>query len=328
MVERVTAIRTLDSVRRAADSTGSASFGPLLDAWWSDTPGRYGGAVAAIGRSARTDDREDFWHFQLGQGVDDPAKLSRDDINRWTDNLTSRARRDGRAGGLTGQTVAILWRNARPFFAWWASEEDAPNPFANADRPPEGDRSPAVIHLDDIRALIAACKGREFEDLRDEAIIRVLFDTGTRLGELAGIQLTDWDRRQDFLLVDGKTGPRLVPMSASTAEAVARYVRRARGRHVQADLPALWLGRRGALAARGIQRVLDRRCDQAGIGHINPHRFRHTFAHEFRMHGGDDGQLQYLAGWKSAAMPARYGRSAAGQRARKAHQAIGLGDLI
>ena len=50
--------------------------------------------------------------------------------------------------------------------------------------------------------------------------------------------------------------------------------------------------------------------------------------HEFRMHGGDDGQLQYLAGWKSTAMPARYGRSAAGRRVRKAHQAIGLGDRI
>ena len=185
--------------------------------------------------------------------------------------------------------MAILWRNARPFFAWWASEEDAPNPFANADRPPEGDNSPDVIHIDDIRALVAACKGREFDDLRDEAIIRVMFDTGTRLGELAGIQLADWDTRQDFLLVDGKSGPRLVPMSASTAEALARYVRRARNRHRHADLPALWLGRRGALTARSIGRMLDRRCEQAGIGHINPHRFRHTFAHEFRMHGGDDG---------------------------------------
>jgi integrase len=74
--------------------------------------------------------------------------------------------------------------------------------------------------------------------------------------------------------------------------------------------------------------MLDRRCAQAGLDHINPHRFRHTFAQEFRMNGGDDTQLQYLAGWKSSAMPGRYGRSAAGQRARKAHQAIGLGDLI
>ena len=156
--------------------------------------------------------------FQLGQGPDDPAKVTGDDVNRWTDNLTSRSRRDGRRGALTPQMVAILWRNARPFFAWWASEEDAPNPFATADRPPEGDNSPDVIHLDDIRALVAACNGREFDDLRDGAIIRVMFDTGTRLGELAGIQLDDWDSRQDFLLVDGKSGPRLVPMSASTAE--------------------------------------------------------------------------------------------------------------
>jgi site-specific recombinase XerD len=119
---------------------------------------------------------------------------------------------------------------------------------------------------------VAACTGREFDDLRDEAIIREMFDTGTRLGELAGIQLDDWDTRQDFLLVDGKSGPRLVPMSASTAEALGRYVRRARNRHAHADLPALWLGRRGALTARGIARMLDRRCDQAGVGHINPYR--------------------------------------------------------
>ena len=52
---------------------------------------------------------------------------------------------------------------------------------------------------------MVACKGREFEDLRDEAIIRVIFDAGTRLGELAGIQLDDWDTRQDFLRVDGKS---------------------------------------------------------------------------------------------------------------------------
>jgi site-specific recombinase XerD len=278
------------TVRRPTDSRRSRDLGRVVEGWWSD----YARSLRRRRRSERTIGAyrrsfEDFWRFQLGQGLDDPAKLTREDVNRWTDNLTCRSRRDGRRGALTPQTVAILWRNARRCFAWWASEEDAPNPFANADRPPEGDHSPDVVHLDDIRALVATCKGREFNDLRDEAIIRVMFDTG--LGELAGIQLDDWDTRRDFLLVDGKSGPRLVPMSASTAEALARYVRRARNCHRHADLPALWLGRCGALTDRAIDRMLDRRCEQAGIGHINPHRFRHTFAHEFRMHGGDDSQL-------------------------------------
>jgi site-specific recombinase XerD len=239
----------LDTVRNATDSRGNGSLGRVLEGWWSD----YARSLRRRGRSERTIGTyrrsfDDFWGFQSARSLDDPAAVTRDDVNRWTDNLVSRSRRDGRAGALTPQTVAILWRNARPFFAWWASEEDASNPFANADRPPEGDHSPDVIHLDDIRALLAACKGRTFEDLRDEAIIRVMFDTGARLGELAGIQLDDWDTRQDFLFVDGKSGPRLVPMSASTAEAVARYVRRARNRHVHACLSALWIGRRGARA--------------------------------------------------------------------------------
>src|SRR4029453_18020958 len=232
----------LHNVGRATDFT----CGPLLEAWWND----YARSLRRRGRSDRTigayrKSYEDFWRFQLDQGLDDPAKVTRDDVNRWTDHLTDRSRRDGRRGNLAGQTIAILWRNARPFFAWWASEEDAPNPFANADRPPESDDSPEVIHLDDIRALVATCKGRAFDDLRDEAILRVMFDTGTRLGELAGMELEDWDTRQDFLLVDGKSGPRLVPMCTSTAEALARYVRRGRSRPPHPHLLALWLGRAG-----------------------------------------------------------------------------------
>jgi site-specific recombinase XerD len=148
-----------------------------------------------------------------------------------------------------------------------------PEPVANADRPPEGDHSPDVLHLDDIRSLVAACKGRAFDDMRDAAIIRVMFDTGTRLGELAGIQLDDWGTRQDFLLVDGKSGPRLVPMTASTAEALARYVRRARNRHAHqqpASAPArptrrsAWATSSSALAVSdGTVRVDGRTC---GIG--------------------------------------------------------------
>jgi hypothetical protein len=132
---------------------------------------------------------------------------------------------------------------------------------------------------------LAACKGRAFEDLRDEAIIRVMFDTGARLGELAGIQLDDWDTRQDFLFVDGKSGPRLVPMSASTAEAVARYVRRPtwvdlgrrflsnvdsptlRSRPLSVDPPVTELGKDGRMGRRAPDRQ-EFRADPAGaVGH-------------------------------------------------------------
>jgi integrase len=74
--------------------------------------------------------------------------------------------------------------------------------------------------------------------------------------------------------------------------------------------------------------MLNRRCDEAGVDRINPHRFRHTWAHTFRAEGGSEGDLMYLAGWTSTAMAHRYGRSAANERAQDAARAINLGDRL
>lgn len=108
-----------------------------------------------------------------------------------------------------------------------------------------------MIHLDDIRKLLECCKGRSFYDRRDNAFIRVLFDTGCRRGELVNLTLDDWDRRQDFLTLRGKTGTRVVPVSASTGEALARYVRARRNHEAAAKTDALWLEQEGRLARLG-----------------------------------------------------------------------------
>jgi integrase len=54
----------------------------------------------------------------------------------------------------------------------------------------------------------------------------------------------------------------------------------------------------------------------AGIDDLHPHRFRHTFAHDFLMNGGQERDLKRLAGWSSDVMLERYGASAADARAK------------
>jgi len=136
-----------------------------------------------------------------------------------------------------------------------------------------------------------------------------------------------WDRRSDLLRLVGKTGTRIVPTSPSTGEALSRYLRE-REKHPLARLPAFWLGPKGKLGPSGFAQLLRRRCEQAGIEHLHPHKFRHTWAHTFRAQGGGEGDLTYLAGWSTTAMAHRYGRSAAAERAQEAQRRIAVGDLL
>lgn len=285
-----------------------------------------------------------FWRWAVPNDVPaDPSVVDHRVLNRWTDHLlTTPVIRNGRPVLVpdpeTGELVPkllepatrrILYSNLRPFFSWWVKEEGGDHPFDRADSPTTDKDAPVpLVPLDDMRAVFATCVDRrDFTDCRDLAILRVLLDTGARRGELINIRLTDWDRRNDLLLLDGKSGPRTVPLSTSTGEALARYVRR-RAEHRYADLPGLWLGPKGALGDSGIAQMLNRRCDLAGVPHINPHRFRHTWAHMFRAEGGAEGDLMYLAGWSSTEMAHRYGRSAAMERAQDAARRIHVGDRV
>ena len=63
---------------------------------------------------------------------------------------------------------------------------------------------PPVLREDDLRKILDACAGTDFEERRDNAIIRLFLDTGMRRGELAGLHVEDVDFDQDVAIVLGK----------------------------------------------------------------------------------------------------------------------------
>lgn len=188
-----------------------------------------------------------------------------------------------------------------------------------------------------LKQLLAACrppKGRRrgFEDLRDEAVIRLWCEPGSpRLSELADMNREDADLSEAVARIRrGKGGrPRLVGMSSATAEALWLYCRaRSKHPHNPGDAGALWIGRKGPLTISGLARLLARRATMAGLPHINPHSLRNTAFSDFDSAGGSINDAMALFGWSHPDMAIHYGKQARDIRAVAKAREMRRGDRL
>jgi site-specific recombinase XerD len=229
-------------------------------------------------------------------------------------------------------------RNLRHLFTWLAQAYDHPHPYTDAlvrYAPSQG--KPSTLSADFIKDLLEVTgggKARDFRNARDHAMIRVLTE-GVRRAELVQIQLADLPLdliARPYVRVVPLKGARaeeegrIVPLTPDTARAITTYLR-ARQSHKKADsCPALWLGtrNRGPMTGSGAYRMVKARAEEAGYDPMAyPHMFRHTFAHDWLLGGGEEGDLMRLMGWRDRSMLDRYAADMQVQRAIEAKRRRG-----
>lgn len=235
-------------------------------------------------------------------------------------------------------TAAIDYRNLRAFFNWLVREDELPvgkNPMLKVGAPKVPEKDMPLLEPDQIKALLKTVTGGSFEARRDRALILTLVDNGLRASGIMGLRYTpEVEDTHDVLLTDAQLRVTLkggrfttVPVGRTAAHAIDRYLR-TRREHRLSHLPWLWLGPKGRLTDSGLRQMLRRRGEQAGVGHVHPHMFRHTAAHALKSSGLSDEEIMSIFGWSSQEMARRYGRALAGQRARAAHRVASPADAL
>lgn len=227
-------------------------------------------------------------------------------------------------------TVAKHYRQLALIWKWMVKKEYLDfSPMANMDPPKVPEKLVPIIPDDSLEKLLATCKGKTFENRRDLAIMWFLLDSGARAGELVSMTVKGTDLKKDVArtLAKGRR-EHVIPFGPRASEAMSAYLRYRKRHRMAEETDAFWLGRKGPLTVSGIEQMIERRVKDAGLPHIHPHQFRHTFAHVWLLNGGQEVDLMRITGWKSRQMVERYAASAGKERAQQAHKRLQLGDRL
>jgi site-specific recombinase XerD len=244
-------------------------------------------------------------------------------VQEWTADLL--------ACGNEPATARIRQLAVRRFSAWCVDEgilDD--DPLLGLKLPRLHEKVTPSLTDDELRRLIQACGGRDFRDRRDEAIVRLMSETGLRAGEVIALTVDDVDPLKGVAIVRKAKGgkSRIVPFGPQTARAIDRYMRERRTHRLASTDRALWLGDRGtSLAYFGLRKALVDRARAAEIVGFHLHLLRHSAASRWLAAGGSEGGLMQTMGWSSREMLDRYTRATASDRALAEARTLNLGDL-
>lgn len=245
---------------------------------------------------------------QLPTRVDEVTSQA---IRRFIDHLQREVRtgennphRPTQDQGLSPQTVAGYVRALRAFFSWAVREgplDHHPMQYVKTPRVPSlvmpffrDEEVARILRVMDKPTPIAK---------RNHAMTLVLLDTGVRVSELVGLQMSDLYLQQGYFKVMGKGHKeRIVPLGRSSRQELARYVRKHRPPPASSGIEALFLTTGGyPLKPDYVYKIISGACKEVGIRgkRLGPHTCRHTFARNFLLNGGDLLTLQRILGHSS-----------------------------
>ena len=215
----------------------------------------------------------EFYRDILYQAVD--VELTPKGINRWLTNLNC------------GNAKFSYYRAIKAFCNWlYKSKKIVENPITLVDRPKINKRMLPAITKEQVFTLV-----RSANNLRDACILKLLFDSGCRLGEIVGIRNDDFDWDKGTVTVIGKGNKqRKAPYTKETGEMLREWF----GGHETFELNR-----------SGITTMLTRLQQKTGIT-CNAHCFRRGFAIHQLKRGLSTRIVQSLGGWESIAMVEKY----------------------
>lgn len=263
----------------------------LIDRYLSEL--RIEGGVSRNTFESYRNDLGKFQAFLKSQRIRDLARVSQRTVSAFVGQLSQCK--------LSPASIARCVSALRGFYRFLCHERMVrENPTTDVTTPRPWLRLPKILSADEIDRLLRVAAGRKPEDLRDAAMLELLYATGLRVSELVGLEQTRLNLEVGYVLVSGKGNKqRVVPMGEPARRKLETYLTGARSTLLKGRTSSnVFVTRRGGkLTRQGFWKLLRTRARQARIAKpISPHMLRHSFATHLLDHGADLRSVQAMLG--------------------------------
>ncbi len=210
--------------------------------------------------------------------------------------------------GLNKSTVSRRLSSIRSFFKFLYREGHLQkNPAKLVSGPKLPKLLPKFLSVDDAFSLVEKPEGMGFAPARDRAILELLYSSGLRVAELAGLNVEDINIREALVKAKGKgKKERIVPIGSKALDAIKSYM--VERLLLRSRETAVFLNRLGTrLSDRGVRRIVVKYSKALAIsGNVGPHTLRHSFASHLLQGGADLRVIQELLGHVSLSTTQKY----------------------
>lgn len=239
-----------------------------------------------------TRDLRGFCRFMKESGVLDAAKVNRTNVMAYVYEL----QKQHKAGATVSRNIASI----RSFYQFLQRKGIVrENPAADLELPKVEKKVPEILSLEKVELLLEQPGGDEDKEIRDKAMLELLYATGIRVTELISLKVEDINLALEYIHCGSNAKGRIIPIGAQAKLSLRRYMEKVREHMVsKPEEDVLFVNCNGKpMTRQGFWKIIKSYAKKAGIEEeITPHMLRHSFAAHLIENGADLRSVQEMLG--------------------------------
>ena len=201
--------------------------------------------------------------------------------------------------GLSTATVSRNIASIKAFFLYMLKQGEIAEDPSESLKPPKIEKKvPVILSIEEVNLLLEQPSGTSPKEVRDKAMLEVLYATGIRVSELINLKVADVNLAMNFLQCHDNNKDRVIPFTNETREALDNYLHNARPTMCREEQEYLFINCQGSpMTRQGFWKIIKYYSAKAGIKKdITPHTIRHSFAMHLVSNGADLKSVQEMLG--------------------------------